>query len=194
MDETTNTSDTNTDEPDAVLSETDNNQNTNAMTHPTTKNETRDGRGRYARGLDTAERDAQAARLRTRGYTYRAIATELGIDVHTAHDAVQRVLQATVEEPAADLRRVELERLDMLVRKATDVLDAFHHVVSNRGDVVEYNGQPLEDDGPVLAAINTLIRVSESRRKLLGLDAETKVNISGGVRYEVVGVDDADLT
>jgi len=150
---------------------------------------TRDGRGRYARGLDTAQRDAEAARLRTLGYSYRRIGGELGIDVHSAYDAVQRVLKATIEEPGTELRRLELERLDELTREANEVLAATHYVTSARGEVVLFEGVPLVDDGPRLAAISTLVRVSEARRKLLGLDAETKVNVSGGVRYEVVGVD-----
>jgi hypothetical protein len=37
-------------------------------------------------------------------------------------------------------------------------------------------------------------QIRESYRRLYGLDAETKVNVSGAVRYEVVGVDPADLT
>jgi hypothetical protein len=45
------------------------------------------------------------------------------------------------------------------------------------------------DDGPVLSAIDRLVRISESRRKLLGLDQPAKMNVSGGLTYEVVGID-----
>jgi hypothetical protein len=53
--------------------------------------------------------------------------------------------------------------------------------------------EPLADDGPKLAAIQVALRVRESYRRLHGLDSETKVNLSGSVRYEVVGVDPDDL-
>ncbi|WP_329462392.1 hypothetical protein [Streptomyces sp. NBC_01431] len=53
---------------------------------------------------------------------------------------------------------------------------------------------PIPDEGPKLQALQVALKICESYRKLHGLDAEKKVNISGGVRYEIVGIDPADLT
>jgi hypothetical protein len=49
---------------------------------------------------------------------------------------------------------------------------------------------PLEDDGPVLAAVQTMLKVHERRAKLWGLDSATKVDMGvHQVKYEVDGVD-----
>jgi hypothetical protein len=45
----------------------------------------------------------------------------------------------------------------------------------------------LEANPHSLAAITTLLKISESRRKLEGLDAPAKVNVSGGLKVEIVG-------
>jgi len=153
----------------------------------------RGGDGKYARTLTGAERDAEAARLRSRGYSYREIGEALGCDKGTAHHAVQRALKEVVVEAAADAVQFELDRLDHMHKVALAVLER-HHVTVSNGKVIELNGQPLQDDGPVLAAISALVRISESRRKLLGLDQPAKQQISGGLTYEVVGVDPAQLT
>lgn len=153
----------------------------------------RGGNGKYLRSLDTAQRDADAARMRSRGHTYQEIADQLGFsNKGTAYAAVHRAIAEVVAEPAADAVAFELERLDQLHQAALKVLES-HHVIVNNGKVIELNGRPLPDDGPVLAAIDRLLRISESRRKLLGLDQPTKQQISGGVTYEVVGINPEEL-
>jgi hypothetical protein len=139
---------------------------------------TRDGNGRYDRDPDTARRDAEACRLRAQNLTYREIAAELGVDVHTAYDAVQRGLRDTLQEPADDVRRLELERLDELAQKAREVMNGTHYVIA-QGSVVRLTrrGSPLEDDGPVLQAIDRLLRIQERRARLLGLDSPQRVSI-----------------
>lgn len=141
---------------------------------------TRGGRGRFERNPDTAIRDAEAARLRVRGLTYRQIADELGMaGPGKAHEAVQRVLKETVQEAADDLRLVELERLDQMYQAALKVLETEHYAVSH-GKVIylEEGGPPLADDGPILAAMDRLLKIQERRAKLLGLDAPTKANVT----------------
>jgi len=153
----------------------------------------RGGNGKYTRSLTTAKRDAEAANLRSKGYSYTRIAETLGYsDRGSAHHAVKRVLELTVQEAGEELRQVERERLDRLSEAAWAVLERQHVTVSN-GRIVSLDGQPLPDDAPVLAAIDRLLRISESRRKLEGLDAPTKTHVSGGVKYEVVGVSTEDL-
>lgn len=137
---------------------------------------TRDGNGRFSRDPGTAARDAEACRLRARNLTYRQIADELGIDVRSAYDGVQRALKDTLQEPADDLRRLELERLDELARQARGVMEATHYVV-DKGSVVIWEGSPLLDDAPVLAAVDRLLKVQERRAKLLGLDSPQRVSV-----------------
>jgi DNA-binding CsgD family transcriptional regulator len=147
----------------------------------------RGGGGLYTRSVETAEQDAEAARLRGRGLSYRQIGAQLNIDPSTAYRAVKRALAEIVAEPAADAVAFELERLDTLYARALEVMER-HHVAVSNGRVVALDGEPLQDDGPVLAAITALVRISESRRKLLGLDSPTKTAISGGLTYEIVGI------
>lgn len=151
--------------------------------------ETRGGDGKYTASIDTARQDARAAELRGKGWTYQRIADELGLSGKgRAWDAVDRALKAIVQEPAANLRALELERLDVMYAEAIAVLERDHYTVAH-GKIVYRDGEPLLDDGPKLQAIETLRRVSESRRKLLGMDEPAKTAISGSVTYTVTGVD-----
>jgi predicted DNA-binding protein YlxM (UPF0122 family) len=124
--------------------------------------------------VDDAQNAADAARLRAIGLSYRQIAERQGVSQSTAYDRVKRALAAVPVEAVRELRQVELERLDMLVAKAWQVLEDTHPYVTREGKVLE----DLEDAGPVLQAITTLQRLSESRRKLLGLDAPTRTEIT----------------
>lgn len=170
---------------------------------------TRNGRGRFDRDPNTARRDAEAARLRGRGWTYQRIADELGVSKQTAYDAVQRALRDTLEEPAADVRQLELARLDDMYAAVMGVLEREHITVSQgrvvRRRLVDEQGMPIitgsdadgkpiyaeediVDDGPVLAAVDRLLKIQERRAKLLGLDAPTKAEVGGKLSYEIVGV------
>ena len=159
----------------------------------------RDGRGKFERSMDTVRRDARAAELRAEGLTYKEIAAELGINKGDAWRAVQNA-KADVARPAVTkLIAAESGQLDDLYVMALEIIER-NHVVVSHGKVVTMadpetgREEPLADDGPRLQAIQTALRVRESYRKLHGLDAEQKVNVSGAVRYEVVGVDPTDLT
>lgn len=141
---------------------------------------TRGPDGTYTRSSETAERDAYACTLRERGLSYRAIAEQMGYHNHSgARFAVERALKAIVQEPAEDLRTLELARLDRMWQACVKVLETTHYTVSE-GRLVwigpEGEARPLEDDGPVLAAIDRMLKIQDRRAKLLGLDAPVKVN------------------
>jgi hypothetical protein len=167
----------------------------------------RDGNGLFIKTITSTERDAAAARLRSEGKSYRQIATNLGIDVHTAHDAVRRAMQAVVA-PAGEqavnyelgLLGEELLRLDDLYATVVEVLEREHVTVSQGRIVRDDDGGAVPDDDWILKAVDRLVRIdearrrnSESRRRLLGLDQPTKTQVSGGVTYEVVGINPEDL-
>lgn len=137
----------------------------------------RGGNGRYTRSSRTATRDAHACRLRSQGLTYQEIATQLSYaSKSSAYEAVQRALKDTVAEPAADLRELMRMQLDELAQKARTVMETTHYLV-DKGTVVQWQGQPLIDSGPVLASIDRLVKIQESRRKLDGLDSPQRVSI-----------------
>lgn len=138
-----------------------------------------DGRGRFVRTTTTAERDAQAARLRDTGLGYKEIAEQLGFaDKGNAWRAVQRALTAIVQEPAEQLRATEAARLDELYVEALEILERDHVTVSH-GKVIEGpDGRPLLDDGPKLAAIDRARQIRESYRKLVGADAPKQLDVA----------------
>jgi hypothetical protein len=161
---------------------------------------THDGGGRFIRVLSSVERDAEAAKLRARGHTYDQIATELGYsDRSNARDGVMRCLDATVAEPAAEVRKIELDRLDYLWRKGLEVLER-DHITVQHGKVIrrqvgverhkdgieklDPDGKPIPiyedllDDEPVLRAIAVLVKISERRARLQGLDTPVKADLT----------------
>jgi len=137
-----------------------------------------------------AHRDRRIMQLRREGCTFQAIGDELGTSRQWAHERYTTLLKEIPGHEVAEYRREQEERLDGLLRKAHEVLERRHVTVSN-GQVVKMDGQPLEDDGPVLSAIDTILKIESRRAKLLGLDApvKTDLNVNADVQYTVVGVD-----
>lgn len=148
-----------------------------------------DGRGkdgRFIRTLEGAARDSEAAWLRSRGLSFRQIATNLGYENESgAYKAVQRALAAVPVESVDELRCVQGAQLDALTAKAIEVLESTHYAYTQHGDLVlGPDGQPLIDSMPTLHAIDRLIRLAERRAKLMGMDAPS--------RHEVTTIDYLD--
>jgi hypothetical protein len=147
---------------------------------------------RKRRTPEQIDRDSKAVELRRRHLTYRQIATQLGFaSQSSAYDAVHRGLLDTIREPADYVRNFELERLDELGRAAWKVLYDRHYALAASGKIPLHpeTGMPLVDDGPTLAAIDRLLKISEARRKLLGLDAPVKAEVT----HVDAGSFDADI-
>lgn len=121
------------------------------------------------RTISTAEDDAEAARMRASGFSYREIAKATNCSTSAAHDRVQRALACVPVEAVRELRQVELTRMDDLVKQMLVILRTDHPMVSH-GRVLP----GLSDVRPKIAAVQTLLRISESRRRLLGLDEPIK--------------------
>jgi hypothetical protein len=161
----------------------------------------RNGRGRFVPSLDTAARDAAAARMRERGVPYDTIVDELKFDsAGSAANAVRRALRATRTEDTEDAKALALRRLDFMYSAALAVLEARHYTVSDGclvylggkvlrdedGNIVKdargramYDDhvEPLLDDGPVLQALDRLVRIEARRAAIEGYDAPAKSRI-----------------
>ncbi|MEU3507666.1 hypothetical protein ABZ733_07020 [Streptomyces longwoodensis] len=134
----------------------------------------RDGNGRYVRTPQAATRDAQAADLRAQGWTYQRIADHLGYTGRSdARQAILRAIKDITQEPAEAVLHFELERLDAELARLDEleaavrkVLGARHITVSN-GRVILHpdTEEPMEDDGPVLHAVDRLLKIEEARRR-----------------------------
>jgi hypothetical protein len=136
----------------------------------------------------TAKRRNAAIAMRLAGATYDQIADDLGYASRSAAFVdITRALEINLAEQrrTTDLfRQEELQRLDALWARAWMVLERHHVTVSHGRIVCGDDGDPLLDDGPVLAAIDRLLKIQERRSKFLGLDAPTK--------HEVVSMDVLD--
>lgn len=164
--------------------------------------ETRASRGRYTGNITADEKAANAARILANnpGMTYQQLADAAGYSNRgDAWRAVQKCRKAVLQQAGAELIASEAAQLDDMFVHAMEVLERDHVVVSH-GKVITMldeetrEEKPLLDDGPKLAALREMRAIRESYRKLLGIDQPTQVAVSGAVRYEVVGVDPADLT
>lgn len=132
--------------------------------------------GRYVRTPETAARDAEAARLHGNGWTYQEIANHFGwTHKSSAMDAVNRGIRDAAA-PAKGVRDRRERELAFLWESALEILNN-HHVVVSNGKVIEINGTPLQDDHPRLQAIEQLRKINESRRKLDGIDAPSRVSV-----------------
>ncbi len=95
----------------------------------------------------------KALELRKAGVSYQRIAETLGYkDASGAWRAVKSALKKTLQEPAAELRTLEIERLDAM-------LSAIWASVKQ----VQYGAQ------------DRALKIMERRAKLLGLDAPVKI-------------------
>ncbi len=135
------------------------------------------------RTIDTAVRDARAARLRAEGKHYRTIATIEGCSLGEAHNRVRRAIAAVPVEAVIELRRVEDERLDEMWRVAWDHLHT-DHVLVQQGRVIKdpTTGEPMIDQAGKLAALDRLLSIQKRRSDLWGLDTVARERLGLDLR------------
>ena len=137
----------------------------------------RGSNGRFLRTIEQIERDAQAARLKARGRSYREVAEEFGCTPLTAIRMVARAREQAGKADRDEYLRLELIKLDAAEQVVLEVLAANHLTVS-QGKVVRLDGKPLPDDGPMLAAVDRWLKVQDQRAKLLGLYAPNRATVT----------------
>jgi hypothetical protein len=109
--------------------------------------------------IKAAERRTRALELRKQGLSYREIGRELGISEQRAHRVITAELarlNAKRAEQAAEVTRLELERLDSMWAGVWEKAKA--------------------GDGP---AIDRALAIMGRRAKLLGLDAPDRRELTG---------------
>ncbi len=144
----------------------------------------------------------QALVLGNRGLTYKQIAAELQdvyrettgnpdlslvqIERHVSVD-VHRALK---EYRKRNEREIE-ERIEAQVMRFNDIrrtlygIIARRHLVVNQGKIIEGpDGQPLRDDGPVIAAVAQLIQLEDRQARVEGTYAREKIDIALATRVE----------
>lgn len=116
------------------------------------------GRKRSEKGA-ILERQVQALELRKAGWAFHDIGDRLGISTSQAFKDVSaqlKQLAALALDNAEELRQLELERLDMLIKGLEPMAR-----VGNPG------------------AVNSYLRVMERRANLLGMDAPVRQEMTG---------------
>lgn len=110
------------------------------------------------RRLTATERQQQALELRRAGVGFQEIADEVGYASPSgAYKAVTTALKKTLQEPADEVRRLELERLDRLFRGVWEQ--------ATSGDT---------------SALDRALKIMNRRAELLGLDAPEKHDVTSG--------------
>jgi hypothetical protein len=98
---------------------------------------------------------------------------------------VERAIADVPMEATKELIALELAKIDLLERRAYEIMEK-HHVFVSQGGKVVYDGDvKLEDDGPALQAINTLAKLGERRARLLGLNAPTRTELTSAVSVTI---------
>jgi hypothetical protein len=168
---------------------------------PALHGKTRDGSGKFVRTIDGARRDAAAAEYLADnpGTSYRQLAEHFGYyDKGAAWRAIQGVKAEVIRPAVTRLIQAESEQLDSLYVMAMEIIER-NHVIVSHGKVVTMRDpdtgeeKPLQDDGPRLQAIQTALRIRDQYQNLHGLKQPAKTEVSGGVTYQVVGVDPQDV-
>ncbi|HTI77439.1 MAG TPA: hypothetical protein VL634_20740 [Mycobacterium sp.] len=157
--------------------------------------------------LTMVERDDRIVKLKREGKSFQQIADELGISKSGAILGFQRVKARVNERADANYEAYRDEQLARIATMRAVVEDVVHakHVTISNGHVVSriigedeetgrpIYGEPYEDDAPVLAAVDRMIKLDEREAKLLGLDAKTEMDHTGTITIEFIGVDPNDL-
>jgi predicted transcriptional regulator len=121
---------------------------------------------------EALHRRTEIWRMRVAAHTVQEIADHFGI----THQRVSQLLKEhggeISQQAAEELRKVELDKLDIMERAAREVV-ARHQV---------------EDDPTLLAAIDRVLKVQQRRAALTGLDAPVKQEVTS-YAYTVNGVD-----
>lgn len=139
-----------------------------------------------------AEQQAEAYRLRLRGHSFREIGAQLGVSHETARKWTQVEAEKLTLPLADELRKQQLDRLNEMRLAALAVLERKHVHISEGRVVRDKNpetgdvGEPIEDDAPVLAAIDRLVKIEDRMAKLLGLDAPVQQQIAATVESKPV--------
>lgn len=134
---------------------------------------------KFARSPDSADKQARAALLRSRGVLWRDIAEELGYASPSgASEAVRAFYANQPRQTIQDIRDEFRAKLEDLERMAREVMARKHYVV-NEGQLVRGpHGEYLLDDGPIYTGLEIVRKQMETALKFLpGVASATKIQV-----------------
>jgi hypothetical protein len=124
-------------------------------------------------------RRAKALELRLSGKSYRKVGEALGVTPETAYILVKAELdhqRETTAEMAHELVEIEEQRLT----------EAYERIHAQLSLPVDHSNAPNSE--AVIRLTRELRNISESRRRLHGIDAPNRVVQDTTVKFEIVGI------
>jgi len=131
------------------------------------------------RSIEIAERIEQILELKKRGLTLAAIGERVGLAPSTVHQHIKKALEELNEKGHENIdrwRRLESERLEVVIREAFAVFEA----ASDRTVIVRGVAHTIHDMDSQLKAIETIRKATMDQAKLWGAFT-AKVDVSGAV-------------
>lgn len=144
---------------------------------------------------ETARLQTKIMALRRAGWSFPKIAVECDRTQKFIYTLYKKGLRSIIQESVEDVRKMEMERLDMLYKEAARLYNTPTPLVNGGAvvrDVVEdeegnlklkEDGTPvtvrLQDLGPKFTAMDKMLKVMERRANLLGLDAPKRKELTG---------------
>jgi hypothetical protein len=132
----------------------------------------KDGHGRFTRSLDAARKRDRAVELRAKGWTFAAIAADVGYShAAAAQKAVNTALSQIPQASCEELIRAETARLEEMDAKLAEIIADPPVQHSAIGKVVlGIDGEPVRNMTVVIAALKERRMVGESLRRMRGAD------------------------
>lgn len=140
--------------------------------------------------IERLDKIKQAAHLKVVvGLTWDEVAKATGFtSPQGAQMAVDRHIKRLARETSKELEGMVAQsdmRYDAMRKRVHAILVADHPLVQQGTIVKDDQGRPLKDAGPVLAAINSLLRIEGQWSDLHGINASKKLEIALTARADV---------
>lgn len=129
---------------------------------------------RMSRVTERALLDQKIWDLRANGHSVNAIANALNIHKQKVNASLRRIAEQYKIESAELIIKLELDRLDILLQKAMEILNDKYLAYSHGKLLKDEDDNHVPDPTPVLKAIDAVAKIMDRRSKYLGLDAPSR--------------------
>jgi|SRR5882757_2206710 len=126
-------------------------------------------------------------------WTMARIAEEYGISIARVSEICATVRNKISPHDLSEFRQRSLEMYDEVASRAMEIADMLPAPVTVGKDGLPLQdpetGEWVRDYSGRLTALSTAMKADGEIRKLMGLDAASKTEVSGGVAYSIESID-----
>lgn len=140
---------------------------------------------RHTKQPATVEKEKIIFRYRVRGWTFEQIAERLDMTVATVYKLYKQAIKAEVSEDVDELRLVEGARLDLILAPVlNEVEDHLRNYRAYEQELLQNptgktkEGLPIRPPAVPYEAIETVLRISERRSRLFGIDKPAQLTLT----------------